>query len=72
MMEASARQVGGEHYKGRKIQPHEYSHANGLGWHQGEIIKYTTRYKDKGGKEDLEKAIHVLQLLLELEYGEQK
>jgi hypothetical protein len=69
-MEASARQEGGEHYKGRKIQPHEYSHANKLGWHEGEIVKYITRFRDKGGKLDLRKLIHVAELLIELEYPE--
>ena len=70
-MSASSKQIGGSHYKGRSIQPHVYSHSNGLGWHQGEIVKYVTRYKDKGGKEDLQKAIHVIELLMELDYPEQ-
>lgn len=65
-------QVGGSHYKNRKIQPHEYSHANGLGWHEGEIIKYITRFRDKGGELDLRKLIHVADLLIELEYGGEK
>lgn len=62
---ASEQQVGGTHYKSRVIQPEQYSYANELGWHEGEVVKYVTRWKDKGGKGDLEKAIHVLELLLE-------
>lgn len=70
-MAASDTQVGGSHYKNQKIQPHVYSHQNNLSWHQGEVVKYVTRFRDKGGKQDLEKAIHVLQLLIEVEYPEE-
>lgn len=59
------RQVGGGHYKDLKIQPIEYILANKLGWCEGNCIKYVTRYSIKGGKEDIEKAIHYLQILLE-------
>lgn len=62
------KQVSGKHYKGCNIQPVEYIHANGLGYFEGNVIKYVTRYKDKNGKADLEKAIHYLELLIELEY----
>lgn len=64
------RQVSGNHYKGCKIQPIEYIHANDLDYFQGNVIKYTTRHKDKNGKADIEKAIHYLELILELQYGE--
>lgn len=57
-------QIGGTHYRQKTIQPEAYSYANGLGWHEGEVVKYVTRWKEKGGTEDLEKAVHVLQLLL--------
>lgn len=63
-MKPEDRQIGGTHYKSRSIQPEEYSYKNGLGWHEGEVVKYVTRWKDKGGTEDLKKAIHVLELLL--------
>lgn len=66
-MSALDRQIGGSHYKGLKIQPMEYSLANNLNAAQHTIIKYTTRYKDKGGIEDLRKAIHTLELLIEHE-----
>lgn len=62
---ASDVQVGGAHYKHRAIHPERYAYENNLGWHEGEVVKYVTRWKDKNGKEDLQKAIHVLQLLLE-------
>jgi hypothetical protein len=60
-------QVGGGHYKARKIQPVEFIHANGLGFCEGNVVKYVTRWKDKGGVADLEKARHYLDLLIELE-----
>lgn len=68
-MSALAVQEGGSHYKNFKIQPVEYIHANGLTYFQGNVVKYVTRYKTKNGEQDLKKAIHYLQLILELEYG---
>lgn len=62
-------QYGGEHYKGKAIQPVEYAHANNLSFFQGNVVKYVTRYKDKKGAEDIEKAVHYLQMILEFEYG---
>lgn len=64
-------QAGGSHYKGLKIQPIEYIHANGLDFFQGNIVKYATRYKAKNGAEDLRKVIHYAQLALQLQYGDQ-
>ncbi len=57
-------QVGGGHYKSMKIQPIEFVLANELGFCEGNIIKYTCRYKQKGGKEDLKKVIHYAELLI--------
>ena len=65
---ASDKQVNGDHYKSMAIQPSEYIHRNGLNWCEGNAIKYITRHKLKGGRVDIEKAIHYLELLLELEY----
>lgn len=65
-------QVGGDHYKSLKIQPMEYSMKNELNACQHTAIKYITRYKNKNGKQDILKAIHTLQLLIELEYPETK
>ena len=69
-MKAVQTQVGGDHYAKLKIQPVEYIHANGLGFIEGSVIKYVTRHKSKNGKQDIEKAIHFLELLIEMEYGE--
>lgn len=60
-------QVAGDHYKKLKIQPVEYIHANGLPFIEGNVVKYVTRWRDKGGIKDLEKARHFIELLIELE-----
>lgn len=62
-------QIGGDHYKDLKIQPIEYSMANGLDACQHTAIKYITRFRTKGGAEDLDKAIHALEMLKQFEYG---
>ena len=69
-MGALAIQEGGDHYKKLGIQPVEYIHANGLDFFQGNVVKYVTRHKDKKGAEDIRKAIHYLQMILEMQYGE--
>ena len=61
------KQIGGVHYKKLKIQPAEYVHANNIPYLEGSVIYYVTRWRDKGGLEDLKKSIHTLQLLIELE-----
>ncbi|MCP5004340.1 MAG: DUF3310 domain-containing protein, partial [Planctomycetes bacterium] len=48
--DATARQVGGGHYKKLKIQPTEYIHKNSLDYMEGNVIKYVTRHRQKGGK----------------------
>jgi len=63
-------QVDGDHYKKLKIQPVEYIHANGIGYFEGNVIKYVTRWRDKGGIADLEKAKHYIDLLIEQENNE--
>ncbi len=60
-------QVGGDHYKSMPIQPMEFSMANGLDPCQHTIIKYVTRFRTKGGVQDLEKAKHVIDMLIALE-----
>ena len=62
------KQVSGTHYKDKGMQPIVYIHANDLGFCEGNVIKYVTRHKEKNGRADIEKAIHYLELLLELEY----
>ena len=66
-MSALQQQVGGDHYRARGIQPIEYIHANNLGFCEGNVVKYVTRWKEKGGEADLRKAIHYLELLIQLE-----
>jgi hypothetical protein len=60
-------QVGGNHYKNRAIQPILYIVANKLDFCEGNVIKYVTRWKDKGGVEDLKKARQYLDVLIEEE-----
>ena len=69
-MTAINEQVGGDHYKHMPIQPMEYSMKNNLNACQHTAVKYVTRYKVKGGKQDLLKAIHCIELLIEMEYGD--
>lgn len=61
-------QVGGGHYKDLAVQPAEYCQKNRLLYCESPAIRYITRHRHKNGREDVEKAIHCLQLLLELEY----
>jgi len=67
-------QVGGSHYKDCKIQPVQYIEANDLKFLEGCVVKRVTRHDKPTGKgrQDIEKAIHELQLLLELRYPEVK
>ena len=62
-------QVGGEHYKKYAIQPIEFIEKNYLSFSQGNVIKYICRYKDKNGLQDLLKAKHFIDLIIQLEYG---
>lgn len=68
-MSALEKQEGGEHYKSMAIQPVQFIHANGLGYFEGNVVKYVARHRSKNGVEDLKKARHYLDLLIELEYG---
>lgn len=65
--DALSSQVGGSHYKDLPIQPVEYIHANRIGYFEGCVIKYVSRWRAKGGIGDLEKAKHYIDLLIELE-----
>lgn len=66
-METLDKQVGGSHYKDMAIQPIHFIMANGLGFCEGNAIKYICRYKAKNGVEDLEKALHYIEMLIENE-----
>lgn len=71
-MSAFDTQVGGGHYKELAIQPMQYSMANKLDACQHTIIKYVTRFRQKGGLADLQKARHVIDMLIELEMVKEK
>lgn len=66
-MKAKDIQVGGDHYRKMKIQPIEYILGNGLPFIEGSIIKYVSRWRDKGGIDDLRKAKHLCDILIESE-----
>jgi hypothetical protein len=66
-MSALDTQVSGDHYKKMAIQPIEYIHKNSIGFIEGAVIKYVSRWKDKNGVEDLKKARHMLDILIEME-----
>jgi hypothetical protein len=60
-------QIGGSHYKDMKIQPIEFIVGNNIPYIEGNIIKYICRWRSKNGVEDLEKAKHYLEMLIENE-----
>lgn len=65
-MSANDKQIAGSHYQ-KLIQPWDYIAANGLDFFEGNIVKYVTRWRQKGGVEDLRKARHYLDKLIEME-----
>ena len=67
MKKANDDQIGGNHYKDKIIQPWDFIAANELGYFEGNIVKYVSRWRDKGGMVDLKKAKHYLDKLIELE-----
>lgn len=64
---ANNTQVAGDHYKKQPIQPWDYIAQNKLGYFEGNVVKYVSRWRDKGGVEDLRKARHYLDKLIEIE-----
>lgn len=68
-MSALDKQEGGSHYKDMAIQPVEFITQNNIPFLEGNVIKYVCRHASKNGKQDIEKAIHYLELLKELRYG---
>ena len=66
----SDKQIGGKHYKHMKIQPTEFIATNDIPFIEGNVIKYVCRHAHKNGKEDVLKAIHYLNLLIEYHYAE--
>ncbi|CAH9016477.1 protein of unknown function DUF3310 [Vibrio phage 382E49-1] len=69
---ATDRQIGGDHYKSLKIQPHEYIEANSLPFLEGNVVKYVTRHASKNGVQDIDKAIHYLELIKQMRYAEEQ
>lgn len=69
-MTAKDKQVGGSHYQ-MAIQPIDFIMENNIPFAEANAIKYVVRHRDKGGRQDIEKAIHYLELILEKEYGKE-
>lgn len=69
---ALKKQIGGSHYADMAIQPVEFITANDIGFLEGNIIKYVCRHHAKNGAQDIKKAIHYCELLLQTKYGEVK
>ena len=63
------KQVGGQHYQDFVIQPAEFINKNKLLFAEGNAIKYICRHNHKGGEEDVKKAIHYLEMILERDYS---
>ena len=62
-------QVGGKHYRSMKIQPAQFINENKLLFAEGNAIKYICRHSMKGKRQDIEKAIHYLEMILERDYN---
>jgi hypothetical protein len=71
-MSANDNQIGGTHYAKHSIQPWDYITQNGLGYLEGNIVKYISRWRDKGGIEDLRKVVHYAEKLIEIALTEEK
>jgi len=63
------KQIGGAHYKKYKIQPSRFINENKILFAEGNAIKYICRHQDKGKKQDILKAIHYLEMIIERDYG---
>ena len=70
--DANEEQIGGNHYKSKPIQPWDYIISNNLGYLEGNIIKYVSRWGAKNGLQDLHKARHYLQKLIEVTEAKSK
>ncbi len=66
------KQIGGDHYMKMKIQPRVYIMENNIGYAEGNIIKYASRWKNKNGIEDLQKIIQYAEFLIEQEIEDQR
>jgi len=72
MNDVYKKQIGGDHYQSMEIQPSEFINKNNLPFAEGNAIKYLCRHKQKGQKQDLEKAIHYCQMAIDRDYPEKK
>ena len=63
------KQVSGSHYKNYEVQPVEFCQRNKLNYCESAAIKYLCRHRDKNGIDDLRKAKHYIELLIEIEYA---
>ena len=63
-------QVGGNHYQTMKIQPAEFINKNKMLFAEGNAIKYICRHINKGGEQDLQKAKHYIDMIIERDYGD--
>jgi len=63
------KQIGGKHYKKMTIQPSVFINKNKLDFAEGNAIKYICRHKLKGGKEDILKAMHYLEMIIDRDYN---
>ena len=63
------KQIGGSHYKKMKIQPSKFVIENELLFPEGNVIKYICRHRFKNGKEDLLKAMHFIEMIIERDYS---
>ncbi len=67
--ESLDKQIGGKHYRNMKIQPAEFINENKLLFAEGNAIKYICRHQSKGKADDIKKAIHYLEMILERDYS---
>ena len=66
MSTANERQIGGDHYRRQAIQPWDFIIANGLDFMEGNVVRYVSRWRRKDGVNDLKKAAHYLQKMIEM------
>ena len=66
------KQIGGKHYQNFSIQPSKFVIENKLLFPEGCAIKYICRHQNKGGKEDLLKAIHFIEMIIERDYPQEE
>jgi hypothetical protein len=71
-MSALDTQEGGSHYKDMAIQPVTFIVKNNIPFLEGNVIKYVCRHANKNGVQDIDKAIHYLQLIKDLHYEQSK